>query len=245
MRRLKTLRRPPIYPKTPGHLPCSSLTHPLPLSSRRPSVSFGGFGLKPTTGSKSTTIIFEATTVGGGSLLNAIDFEDSTLGQLCLFEDAHPLRDKYLQSHGVTFRGDAPDSLDGLAVLHECSNLGTSSHSTGDYFLAGINGFPLKNGGNPFLPEVISFVHPVSEVSFYGCSCGSSFSYTLAVHGYGGPEGTGTELAADSRATTRQWQVWKVTAPDGAAFRSVVLRGNPNSPSIHVIVDDLQWIWVE
>ena len=44
MRRLKTVRRPPIYPKTPGHLPCSSLTHPLPLSSRRPSVSFGGFG---------------------------------------------------------------------------------------------------------------------------------------------------------------------------------------------------------
>ena len=43
MRRLKTVRRPPIYPKTPGHLPCSSLTHPLPLSSRRPSVSFGGF----------------------------------------------------------------------------------------------------------------------------------------------------------------------------------------------------------
>ena len=47
MRRLKTVRRPPIYPKTPGHLPCSSLTHPLPLSSRRPSVSFGGFGLNP------------------------------------------------------------------------------------------------------------------------------------------------------------------------------------------------------
>ncbi len=46
MRRLKTVLRPPIYPKTPGHLPCSSLTHPLPLSSRRPSVSFGGFGLR-------------------------------------------------------------------------------------------------------------------------------------------------------------------------------------------------------
>ena len=45
MRRLKTVRRPPIYPKTPGHLPCSSLTHPLPLSSRRLSVSFGGFGI--------------------------------------------------------------------------------------------------------------------------------------------------------------------------------------------------------
>ena len=46
MRRLKTGRRPPIYPKTPGHLPCSSLTHPLPLPSRRPSVSFGGFGVR-------------------------------------------------------------------------------------------------------------------------------------------------------------------------------------------------------
>ena len=45
MRRLKTVRRPPIYPKTPGHLPYS-LTHPLPLSSRRPSVSFGGFGVR-------------------------------------------------------------------------------------------------------------------------------------------------------------------------------------------------------
>ncbi len=45
MRPLKTARRPPIYPKTPGHLPCSSLTHPLPLPSRRPSVSFGGFGV--------------------------------------------------------------------------------------------------------------------------------------------------------------------------------------------------------
>ena len=43
---MKTGRRPPIYPKTPGHLPCSSLTHPLPLPSRRPSVSFGGFGLR-------------------------------------------------------------------------------------------------------------------------------------------------------------------------------------------------------
>ena len=43
---MKTVRRPP-YPKwNPGYFPCSSLT-PLPLSSRRPSVSFGGFGLTP------------------------------------------------------------------------------------------------------------------------------------------------------------------------------------------------------
>ena len=44
---MKTVRRPP-YPKwNPGYSPCSSLT-PLPLSSRRPSVSFGGFGVKQT-----------------------------------------------------------------------------------------------------------------------------------------------------------------------------------------------------
>ena len=42
---MKTVRRPP-YPKwNPGYFPCSSLT-PLPLSSPRPSVSFGGFGLR-------------------------------------------------------------------------------------------------------------------------------------------------------------------------------------------------------
>ena len=42
---MKTVRRPP-YPKwNPGYFPCSFLI-PLPLSSRRPSVSFGGFGLK-------------------------------------------------------------------------------------------------------------------------------------------------------------------------------------------------------
>ena len=41
---MKTVRRPP-YPKwNPGYFPCSSLT-PLPLSSPRPSVSFGGFGV--------------------------------------------------------------------------------------------------------------------------------------------------------------------------------------------------------
>ena len=45
---MKTVRRPP-YPKwNPGYFPCSSLT-PLPLSSRRPSVSFGGFGLRKVT----------------------------------------------------------------------------------------------------------------------------------------------------------------------------------------------------
>ena len=46
---MKTVRRPP-YPKwNPGYFPCSSLT-PLPLSSRPPSVSFGGFGVRRRSG---------------------------------------------------------------------------------------------------------------------------------------------------------------------------------------------------
>ena len=39
-------RQPPVYPNSsPDHRACNSLT-PLPLSSRRPSVSIGGFGLE-------------------------------------------------------------------------------------------------------------------------------------------------------------------------------------------------------
>ena len=43
-------RQPPVYPNSsPDHHVCNSLT-PLPLSSRRPSVSIGGFGLRPDVG---------------------------------------------------------------------------------------------------------------------------------------------------------------------------------------------------
>ena len=64
MRRLKTVRRPPIYPKSPGHLPCSSLTHPLPLPSRRPSVSFGGFGFKHLVATLVTALAVSVLAVG-------------------------------------------------------------------------------------------------------------------------------------------------------------------------------------
>ena len=44
---LQTARQPPVYPNSsPDHRTSNSLT-PLPLSSRRPSVSIGGFGLSP------------------------------------------------------------------------------------------------------------------------------------------------------------------------------------------------------
>ena len=45
-KRLQTARQPPVYSNaSPDHRACNSLT-PLPLSSRRPSVSTGGFGLR-------------------------------------------------------------------------------------------------------------------------------------------------------------------------------------------------------
>ena len=45
-KRLQITLQPPVYPNSsPEHHACNSLTPP-PLSSRRPSVSTGGFGLK-------------------------------------------------------------------------------------------------------------------------------------------------------------------------------------------------------
>ncbi len=45
-KRLQTPRQPPVYPNSsPEHRACNSLT-PLPLSSRLPSVSIGGFGIR-------------------------------------------------------------------------------------------------------------------------------------------------------------------------------------------------------
>ena len=73
MRRLKTVRRPPIYPKSPGHLPCSSLTHPLPLPSRRPSVSFGGFGVRH---ARNLVAVFNSTGIPTGLLLGDTPTEE-------------------------------------------------------------------------------------------------------------------------------------------------------------------------
>ena len=48
-KRLQTARQPPVYPSSsPDYRACNSLT-PLPLSSRCPSVSIGGFGVKEVT----------------------------------------------------------------------------------------------------------------------------------------------------------------------------------------------------
>ena len=95
------------------------------------------------------------------------------------------------------------------------------------------------------MPEVITFVYPVSELWLYACSCGSSFSYTLILQGYEGPEATGVEIATASRPTTRSWEQWRITAPEGTAFRSVKLTASTNAGSATLVLDDLEWDWVE
>ena len=144
----------------------------------------------------------------------------------------------------MEFRGAPPTSPHGLAVLHECSNLGgIASHGTGDYFLAGSSTATMASGGVPWLPEIITFVHPVSQVWFYGCSCGSATNYNLSLQGYDGPGATGAEIATESKLTSANWQLWKITAPGDSAFSSVKLSGPAGSHTL--VMDDLEWRWVE
>ena len=196
--------------------------------------------LDATTSSKSTTIIFRATATVEPHLLTKIDFEDPSLGQLERFSDAMPLRNQYLQSHGVSFRGDTPTSINGLAVLHKSSGFGIGSHGTGDYFFAGIDGGSMLNGGNPFLPEAIDFVQGVTQVWLYGCSCGGP-AFTMTLEGYDGPGAAGSVLASESHSTSNSWQLWSISAPSGSSFRSVKLSHGGGAHT--VVVDDLEWRW--
>ena len=107
------------------------------------------------------------------SLPTSLGFEDDSLGELCSFLDSNrypivdPVRDEFLESHGVSFRGGDPD--DGLAVLHECSTgeAGLDSHGGGDYFLMGNEFAELADGGIPQLPLTTTFSQPLQ-----GYHCG-------------------------------------------------------------------------
>ena len=173
------------------------------------------------------------------SLGTRIDFEDHTLGELCQFDHALPLRDEYLETHGVSFSGDAQE--DGLTVLHRCSNLGPGSHSTGDYFLVGNERATLSNGGIPRLPLTIDFSQDVTEVSLWAAHGVKSQPFTLNIRGYDGPGSTGDEVVTVSQTTTPTWQRWTVAAPAGKAIRSLVVSKSPEGHSL--IIDDLEWRW--
>ena len=191
---------------------------------------------------KRTTIIFRALHVqgpGAPSLGTRIDFENDTLGELCRFDHALPIGDEYLESHGVSFSGGTP--VDGLPVLHRCSNLGPGSHSTGDYFLAGNERATLSNGGVPRLPVTIAFSHDVAEVSLWAAHGVKSQPFILNIRGYDGPSATGDEVTAASQTTTPTWQRWTVAAPAGKTIRRVVVAKSAEGHSL--VIDDLEWMW--
>ena len=129
MRRLKTVRRPPIYPKTPGHLPCSSLTHPLPLPSPRPSVSFGGFGVRlplPNDAVMRTTALSGEVQLDGRPSVIEIDLQQLSSDQ--------EFRDRYVRTRmfgehpiGIFTVPNLESIPDGLVSREEVSGRVTGS----------------------------------------------------------------------------------------------------------------------
>ena len=236
----------PVYGSTLGDLRAwPDNTFVLAPAGQTGDSARGWVGLRfmdRTPGEKRTTIIFRARHFqgpGAPSLGTRIDFEDPELGELCRFDHALPLRGKYLETHGVSFSGDAQE--DGLAVLHRCSNLGPGSHSTGDYLLAGNERATMSNGGIPRLPVTISFSHGVTEVSLWAAHGVKSLPFTLSIRGYDGPRATGDEVAASFQATAPTWRQWRVVVPAGQTIRSVVVAKSSEGHSL--TIDDLEWRW--
>ena len=189
-------------------------------------------------GVKETTVTLSATAPALPALPVELGFEDPTLGRVCLLSKALPLRDRFVLSHGVAFSGDAPTS--GMAVLHRCANLDTPP-STGDYFLVSNSSAVMASGGVPWLPAVITFSYPVSEVEVRACSCGSSIGYTLRLRGYTGPHASGEEIGEDSHVTEGRWMEWRLVAPPNRSIQSVQL--DESGGGRLLVVDLLEWRW--
>ncbi len=185
------------------------------------------------------------------SLPTSLGFEDDSLGMLCSFVDlndndepiVNPIRDEFLESHGVSFRGGDPD--DGLAVLHECSTgeTGLDSHGGGDYFLMGNERADLATGGFPELPLTATFTQPVTQVSLWAAAGVRSGPDTLSMKltAYANAGGAGGVVATSSLDGSMQWQQLSVQAPENKSFKSAKLT---NESDVHsYLVDDMEWTW--
>ena len=175
------------------------------------------------------------------SLPTSLGFEEDSLGELCLIFDADPIRDEFLESHGVSFRGGNPD--DGLAVLHECVNFGLDSRGDGDYLLVGNERGELATGGFPELPLIATFTEPVTQVSLWaaaGVRAGPD-TLSLTLTAYANAGGSGDVVASSSLEASMQWQQLSVQAPENKSFKSAKLT---NESDVHsYLVDDMEWTW--
>ncbi len=182
------------------------------------------------------------------SLPTSLGFEDDSLGELCSFLDSNrdpivdPIRDEFLESHGVSFRGGHAD--DGLAILHECSTgkAGLDSHGGGDYFLMGNEVAELADGGIPQLPLTATFSQPVTRISLWAAAGRvDPETLSLTLTAYSENSGSGVVVATSSLDASLQWQQLSVQTPDGESFRSVKLTKSIDFRSY--LVDDMEWTW--
>ena len=175
------------------------------------------------------------------SLPTSLGFEEDSLGELCSFLDADPIRDEFLESHGVSFQAGHPD--DGLAILHECGNFGLDSRGDGDYILVGNERGELANEGIPELPLIATFTQPVTQVSLWAATGvrGGPDTLSLKLTAYANAGGSGDVVASSSLDASMQWQQLSVQAPENKSFKSAKLT---NESDVHsYLVDDMEWTW--
>ena len=179
------------------------------------------------------------------SLPTSLGFEDDSLGMLCSFLDSNldpivdPVRDGFLESHGVSFQAGHTD--DGMAVLHECGNFGLDSRGHGDYILVGNELAELATGGIPELPLTATFSQPVTQVSLWagsGVRSGPD-TLTLTLTAYASTGGSGEVVATASIDVSMEWQQLNVQAAENQSFRSVKLTKSTDFRSY--LVDDMEW----
>ncbi len=175
------------------------------------------------------------------SLPTSLGFEYDSLGELCSFLDADPIRDEFLESHGVSFSSGHAD--DGLAILHECGNFGLDSRGGGDYLLVGNELAELATEGIPELPLIATFAQPVTQVSLWAAAGVRSGPDTLSLKltAYADTGASGEVVATSSLEASMEWQQLSVQAADSKSFRSVKLT---NESDVHsYLVDDMAWAW--
>ena len=177
------------------------------------------------------------------SLPTSLGFEDNSLGELCSFLDAEPIRDEFLESHGVSFQSGYPD--DGLALMHECANFGQDSLSDGSYLLVGNELAELATEGIPELPLTATFIHPVTQVSLWvaeGIRSGPE-TLSLTLTAYASEDGDGAVVATGSLDAGKEWRQISVEASENKSFRSVTLDKTMDFRSY--LVDDMEWAWAQ
>ena len=96
-KRLQITLQPPVYPNSSSdHRACNSLT-PLPLSSRRPSVSIGGFGIR-----RHVEGVTDAAVTAGKVADRAVGYDDVVDSKT---EDRFAERDQHLNGSVDSHQG--------------------------------------------------------------------------------------------------------------------------------------------